>query len=622
MSPDSLSLDKRLDHRCDRFEAAWRAGQGPRIEDYLADAPDPEHSALLRALLPLEIELRLESGHKPTLDEYKRRFPHHIEIIKVVFAELPSLDGTRLLPDNSQDNELGPDIYLGDFRIEKRIGAGGMGIVYQARQISLNRPVALKVLGSALTHPSDIARFRRSAQAAAKLQHSGIATIHFIGQDNEVCYLAMELIDGISLHNILSALKLSRYEDAGIDVLAGHMNAGQSAASLRFDRPGDTIDDGQTTDEHQPRGMAITTEANRILRSSQHLRRCCELARDAAQALHYAHEQGVVHRDIKPGNIMVDRQGGVHLIDFGLARFHEDASFTNTGQLVGTPMYMSPEQVTGRVHVDHRTDVYSLGLVLYELLTLTAPVQARTREELLRRIVTKPLPPIGCLNEAIPKSVESIVHKATAHDPDARYESAVAFANDLQNHLDGKPVCARPYAYSFDDHEIVLNRPRQIEHAATACTAMAIVIIGSALAMTGFALKQGGADVDYVYQGIAISIEVLLCLILYAAGRGLMRAKPWARIVSMLLSLALTISGVSFAVIGTTSLSGRIDSPEQFLIAYSQVFPGFFYALCTTTIVYWLRHPRTREWFSLARQLRREHECVKGQREKIVNGPR
>src|SRR5262249_4918259 len=147
----------------------------------------------------------------------------------------------------------------------------------------------------------------------------------------------------------------------------------------------------------------------------------------------------------KPGNLMLDRQGQIHVIDFGVARFFEDATITRTGQLVGTPMYMSPEQVTGHLTVDHRSDIYSLGLVLYELLTLRPPIAAATREGILRNIVRKSLPPVSWQNKAIPQDLESIVHKAAARDSDERYGNAGELATDLQNHLDGKQVTANPY---------------------------------------------------------------------------------------------------------------------------------------------------------------------------------
>jgi serine/threonine protein kinase len=150
------------------------------------------------------------------------------------------------------------------------------------------------------------------------------------------------------------------------------------------------------------------------------------------------------------------------LIDFGLARFYEDVTLTNTGALVGTPMYMSPEQVTGRIELDHRTDIYSLGLVLYEMLTLGRPFSSPTRESMLRQIVTKAMIPLSWKNRAVPRDLESVVHKATAKDPDDRYQSALAFAEDLRCVLSRGSIAARPYRYKLDGRDIAAERPRGI----------------------------------------------------------------------------------------------------------------------------------------------------------------
>jgi serine/threonine protein kinase len=282
-------------------------------------------------------------------------------------------------------------VQIGDFKIERRIGAGGMGIVYQARQISLNRTVALKVLGQSLKRPSDLTRFQREAQAAARLSHPGVASIYFIGQDRHICYLVMELVEGVSLRRVLDRLGQSTVAHSGLDTAAREELAHQDLARpLRFDQPTEdlTSDSEPAGSGKDPLNPYLTPQAVELRSASGHIRRACELVRDVAGALAHAHERGVVHRDIKPDNILLDKSGKVHVIDFGVARFFDDLSVTYTGQLVGTPLYMSPEQVTGRGAIDPRTDVYSLGLVLYELLTLRPPLEAANRENLLRTIVT------------------------------------------------------------------------------------------------------------------------------------------------------------------------------------------------------------------------------------------
>ncbi|MGI8979464.1 MAG: serine/threonine-protein kinase [Pirellulaceae bacterium] len=303
-------------------------------------------------------------------------------------------------PPHAPAGDLEAGVQIGDFRIERRLGAGGMGIVYQARQISLNRPVALKVLGQALSRSGDVTRFQREAQAAARLRHPSIAQVYYIGQDRHICYMAMELVEGISLRRVLDRLGTTTTADTGLDTAVEEDLAHEpEAAAIRFDMPTEALHDRQAppaTPHANPSNDVnpyLSPKARELRTGLAHVRRCAEVARDAAQAMAHAHEQGVIHRDIKPDNLLLDRKGKVHLIDFGVARFFEDQAVTYTGQLVGTPLYMSPEQVTGRGAVDARTDIYSLGLVLYELLTLRPPVEATNRENLLRNIVTKPLPP-------------------------------------------------------------------------------------------------------------------------------------------------------------------------------------------------------------------------------------
>ena len=229
-----------------------------------------------------------------------------------------------------------------------------MGVVYQARQVSLDRVVALKVLGDALNRPEDIARFRREAQAVARLDHPHIAGVHFVGQDEQLCYMAMEFVNGASLRRVIDALD----RDPRLTIasaLEGLASAEAEAPVVRFDAPTVTLVPRPTTRRGDgPRPPARRPGPPRPSTSGG----AVEIARDAALALAHAHERGVVHRDVKPENLLLDRSGQVRLIDFGVARFFEDVTITSTGQIVGTPTYMSPEQVTGRLEVDHRTDIY------------------------------------------------------------------------------------------------------------------------------------------------------------------------------------------------------------------------------------------------------------------------
>jgi serine/threonine protein kinase len=502
--------------------------------------------------------------------------------------------------------ELEANVTIGDFRIERRIGAGGMGIVYEARQLSLDRRVALKVLGGALTDESAIARFRRAAQAAARLKHPGIAQIHFIGQDQDLCYMAMELIEGVPLDRVIARLARTEDPTADLDGTVGRLPHDEGGRSFRFDAPVETVDDLGPKPQEQAERVLLSAEARELVQSRGHVRRCCELVIQAAEALDYAHRQGVVHRDIKPGNLMLDCQGGVHLIDFGIARFFEDSTVTNTGQLVGTPMYMSPEQVIGRAEVDKRTDIYSLGLVLIELLTLRPAFLAGNREELLRRIVTKPIPPAGRANKGVWRDLESVVHKAAAKDPDDRYQDAEAFASDLRNALAGKPVRAKPYRYGFDTREVAAMRPEWIVTIGAVFCGLAIlnavwsgiaVILMATIALAPTGKIDAGMVTNFVFLG---SVMLLSCFV-YAIGAGIISGRKWARTAG-LVTLGLVGLGAVLTIAGF--VVGKYDLREL----WGMLLVALAVLAASAALTGRLLGRETRDWFTLCDRLRLEHK--------------
>lgn len=544
-------------------------------------------------------------------------------------------------------------VQIGDFRIERRLGAGGMGIVYQAQQISLNRPVALKVLGQALTHDSDVTRFQREAQAAARLRHPSIAQVYFIGQDRQICFLAMELVEGLSLRKVLDHLGKASANNTGIDtVVHEDLDSEPHARPVRFDLPTEHFGQDSGTDGNsgpakspaeQPNPY-LSPKARELRTSAAHVRRCCEVARDAAQALAHAHEQGVVHRDIKPDNLLLDRKGRVHLIDFGVARFFDDQAVTMTGQLVGTPLYMSPEQVTGRGVVDSRTDIYSLGLVLYELLTLRPAVEATNRENLLRQIVTKPLVPVTWRNSAVPSDLERVVHRATQKDPDERYASAADFAADLDRYLTGKPVTAPPYRFRLDDREITAARPGGVVLAAFVFIMVSFAVFlglaSVALMMSFMMANLAGATI----AGTQLTIGIAVLAIGLVVGRGLLSGYTWARwmgvALAMLLSLAslgatialctlaMSASGSAFAqeLDGAAQRESekiasdpsgantiQVSSGRQFIYGMIGMYmvPGVFGLMLGLTALWSLLTRETAAWFRFARSVREEHRQLR-----------
>jgi len=492
---------------------------------------------------------------------------------------------------------LEPEVTLGDFVIERRLGSGGMGVVYQARQISLDRVVALKVLGDALNRPEDIARFRREAQAVARLDHPHIAGVHYIGQDESLCYMALEYVDGASLRRVIDALdrdpKLTI--EAALDSLA---SAEDLPPVVRYDAP--TV----TMPSPVPQGSQLPPPAPTYkTTSTDHIRRCVELVRDAAMALAHAHERGVIHRDVKPENLLLDRSGKVRLIDFGVARFFEDVTITSTGQIVGTPTYMSPEQVTGRLEVDHRTDIYSLGLVLFELLTLGRAVDAPTREGVLRHVVTKALPPVATLNKAVSPALMAVVHKASAKDPDDRYQSAEAFAEDLQNVLDGKPVTAPSYRFRHDEREIDAERPKSMIGISFEFAMIAVFSLfwtSVLLAIPAEARKIIGYDgplPSIVGTGTGVSLLLLAVAWAILTGRGWGR---WAGIFGC----------VTWLLICARYLYGFLDERHRVEanLFFATAGPTALMFLLAAASIAGLASSQASHWFRLARRIRLEQK--------------
>ncbi len=277
---------------------------------------------------------------------------------------------------NQISGKLEPNVQIGDFIIEKRLGSGGMGTVYQARQKSLNRKVALKVMSPGLlTTGESLERFHREARAAAKLHHTNIVAIYAEGQEGPTCYYAMQLIEGKTLEQIIGDLKNNHDNKAKTSILTSFINT-----------------DFQHEQVSPPDTSKSKTSQTRTESSREYFDSIARLIADVADALAYAHKNGIIHRDIKPSNLILDANGRLNLMDFGLARILDEPSVTTTGSFMGTPRYMSPEQIKGsKYKVDFRTDIYSLGVTLYELLTLETPFAGETREQVVTQIITEEL---------------------------------------------------------------------------------------------------------------------------------------------------------------------------------------------------------------------------------------
>src|SRR5437879_5552300 len=274
---------------------------------------------------------------------------------------------------------------LGDYELLEEIGRGGQGVVFRARQKSLNRIVALKVIRlGQWASKAHLKRFRLEAEAAARLEHPGIVPIHEVGERDGSCYFSMKFVEGGQLDEV-------------------------------------------------------------VKRSPMSMRRAAELIAKVARTVHYAHEHGILHRDLKPGNILLDPKGEPHLTDFGLARLVEsESSVTQTLDVLGTPSYMTPEQAVGNnAAVSNVTDVYGLGAVFYQLLTGQPPFAGGTTYETIKLLLdTEPRKP-RLLNPKIDRDLSTICLKCLEKDPKRRYSSALALAEDLERWLKHEPIQAR-----------------------------------------------------------------------------------------------------------------------------------------------------------------------------------
>ncbi|MDH4240133.1 MAG: protein kinase [Phycisphaerae bacterium] len=326
---------------------------------------------------------------------------------------------------------LEPNVQIGDFRIEKRLGSGGMGTVYQAVQISLNRRVALKVLPAGLgMSRSAVKRFHREAQAAAKLHHTNIVAIYAEGQENETCYYTMEMIEGQSLDKIISDLRV---------LLTNKVESETSIAT-----EGSVSGEQTEMKETEKAGTKISIALSLTGSGQRHFDAIAGLIADVADALDYAHNKGIIHRDVKPSNLMLGSDGRLSLMDFGVARMLEDESLTITGSFMGTPHYMSPEQITdARGKPDHRTDIYSLGVTLYELLTLRVPFVGENREQIITQIISKEPRRPRQFDDRIPVDLDTICCKAIEKEANRRYQTAGEFAEDLRRYINRYTIRAK-----------------------------------------------------------------------------------------------------------------------------------------------------------------------------------
>ncbi len=435
--------------------------------------------------LAKEYQAELETGARPDRNRYLARYPGLAPTLAAC------LDGLDLLQQGAKDltgaprrrllfTGLAPGDHIGEFEIVREVGRGGMGVVYEAKQPSLNRRVAVKILPAAFA--ADRTRLRRfavEAQAAAAAAHPHIVPVYSVGEDQGVNYYVMRLVDGVALDTLA----------AGLVTKPGSTLPGQE--------DGSAADPSLAAPDQSPIATGPADDLIRLAvadRPAYH-RAITRLGVDVARALDHAHQTGVVHRDVKPANLLLDRAGHVWVTDFGLAQFADGPSVTRTGGTVGTLRYMSPEQAAGdRGRLDHRTDVYSLATTLYELLTGRPAFPAEEPGVLLRQIAhDDPLPP-RTLDPVLPVDLETVILKAMQKDPRDRYATAAELADDLDRFLAGRPVTARRPSVWDRAKRWSGRHPTGV---ATVLVGLLVAVVTSLFATALVAAKQEETDQAY-----------------------------------------------------------------------------------------------------------------------------
>ncbi len=447
-------------------------------------------------MLADEFVERFRRGERPALSEYTKQHPEWANEIRELFPLLVEMEDVRSFDDSSPPGlaELrNPELkQLGDFRILREIGRGGMGIVYEAEQVSLGRHVALKVLPQQmLLDEQHRRRFDREVKSAARLHHTNIVPVFGVGEQDGVHYYIMQFIQGLGLDQVIeellqlqsdsaeqknlpptAELKIERRRDVSVEMVSRSLMSGQLAptvlgeavsgghsgvtletavpASLPAEKSPSTVerlsDTFQISDSSASLPLLGTTrapESSGDRRHATYWHSIARVGRQVADALEYAHEQGILHRDIKPSNLLLDLKGTVWVTDFGLAKAADQQDITHTGDILGTLRYMPPEAFEGKTDV--RSDVYSLGLTLYELLAMRPAFGEKDRHKLISQVTSSEPQRLEHINSAIPRDLATIVQKAIDLDPNRRYQTAGELGADLERFLADEPIRAHGF---------------------------------------------------------------------------------------------------------------------------------------------------------------------------------
>jgi serine/threonine protein kinase/Flp pilus assembly protein TadD len=418
-----------------------------------------------------EFVARYRKGERPALTEYVSRHPELADEIRELFPALVMMEEVR--PGSADPGGAAAAAApggrkperIGDYRILREVGRGGMGVVYEAEQESLGRHVALKVLpAQALLDPRHVQRFEREAKAAARLHHTNIVPVFGVGEDAGLRYYVMQFIQGLGLDQVLEELRRLRRgqsgageprqpDRAGAAVSVSAAWVAEALLTGRFSRNPGPPPPAPAAPPPAPLAVApkaadsstaipLPGRAATLSGSGRgYWQSVARVGVQVAEALAHAHGQGILHRDIKPSNLLLDTHGTVWVTDFGLAKAADSDDLTHTGDVVGTLRYLAPERLQGQS--DPRGDLYGLGVTLYELLTLRPAFEEADRARLVGRVLHEEPPRPRRLNPEVPRDLETVILKAIAKEPARRYATAAEMAEDLRRFLADRPVRAR-----------------------------------------------------------------------------------------------------------------------------------------------------------------------------------
>ena len=430
----------------------------------------------------------IRSGQTPSVEQYTAQHPAHADELPDLLCSVAMIEGLKNYSPNSsvpdqRFTEIDVPDFLGEYRIVREIGRGGMGIVFEAVHETLGRRVAIKVMTAGLiSNTKHLERFHREAVSAASLHHTNIASVFGAGQDNGLHFYVMEFIDGQSLSKILQG------ETIGLNETVNLQSASDSTPTPA----------SGTTDSNRNRDQLIIGDPKTPAKNRY--KWVADTGQQIADALSYAHEKNILHRDIKPANLVMDSHGTVWLTDFGLAKNIVDEALTKTGDIIGTPQYMAPESFSGEY--DCRSETYCLGLTLYEIATLQPAFENSSPGRVIKAVTTSSPPAPKKVDARLPRDLATIIEKAISREPQSRYQTAAEMRDDLRAYIEDRPIAARKMSVWDNIIRFSRRNPLAAGLAAFSVMTLALLVVTMTIGfvVTRSALNRAESNVDIALE--------------------------------------------------------------------------------------------------------------------------